>query len=210
MIRFIRFTPRGFESAELSIFMLAILCRLYGLLFPNKCDIFQFGGRAGLKLTQQNVNRLASISAFGAGILTFAVPAAEAGIIVVNPNTTVGFGGGSLSSYSVNLPGSHDLRLERTSSTSSNSYRVRFRGSSSNFVTSGADRLKPFAAGGAKWSVAGGGLSEFGFAASDFSGNEVTQMTSTNRYFLFRFADSTAGDSFRYGWGEVSVSFAGH
>jgi hypothetical protein len=162
-----------------------------------------------MKLTQQNVNRLASISALGAGILTFAVPGAEASIIVVNPNATVGFSGGSLSSYNVDLPGTHDLTLERTSSTSSHSYRVRFRGSNSNFATSGADRLKIFAAGGAKWSNAGGGLSEFGYVASDFSGNDTTHVTSTDKYFLFRFDDSTAGDSVRYGWGEVAVSFAG-
>lgn len=147
--------------------------------------------------------RLVSVTALGAGVLAVGAPSANASVVVFSANVTVG--SGASASYLMDLPGVANLKLYR--STSSNfSVGVRQTAGSVKVATVGGAFLQAFAAG-KNWNDIAATSTFARAAVVTSNGSDISEFTATNKYFLFRFADSTHSNALRYGWGEFTIAY---
>ena len=169
--------------------------------------------------------KLLSLLALSTGAL--ALPQTGEGVIIDSGviNAKVGFSSGFNASFTLDVPGTHDLQLARRSSIgrttiifSTRTHRVDFKAldayAAIRAYSVGSRNFAKRANAGATWNAIGTQIKTGGLIGARFSsfytifpkGSGVVLPGSfTDKYVAFRFQDSTAGNALRYGWALLSM-----
>jgi hypothetical protein len=168
--------------------------------------------------------KLLSLLALSTGVL--ALPQTGEGAIIDSGviNAKVGFSSGFNASFTLDVPGTHDLQLVRHSSSAGTflsvtlTHRVDFKAldayAAIRAYSVGSRLFAKRANAGATWNGVGtqiksGGLMDKRFthfsSYSPVAGGVYLPASFTDKYVAFRFQDSTAGNATRYGWALLSM-----
>lgn len=144
-----------------------------------------------------------------------ALPLANAAIIYdASPNVKVGFSPGFGGTWTLDLPGTVDLQLQKLQAHSW-SYTVQAKGAGVGYLRVRATLASgfPFAKRGSAaktWSNVGGNVGTRGVVGLRTNSSSVRGPGSfTDRYVAFKFQDSTQGNADRYGWLKLTMTISG-
>jgi hypothetical protein len=159
--------------------------------------------------------KLTSLLALSAGAV--ALPQAADALVIYSGtiNEKVGFSGGFGPAFTVDLPGTANLLLQRGSSSSTYLWRwVSFR----QFGTGAYARLRAFSTGGTNfakrnnagetWNAITGSVLSSASIGVRVSSTIQGPGAFNNKYIAFMFKDSTQGDADRYGWALMSMDIS--
>jgi len=157
--------------------------------------------------------KLTSLLALTAGAVA-APEVADAGIVWSgNINQKVGFSAGFGPSFTVDLPGTANLRLYRPAPTYYQGV-IFFQ-----FGTGAYARLRTYITAsflfakrnnaGVTWDVIGGGVQAGGGIGLRYASIIAGPGSFSDKYIAFMFQDSTQGDANRYGWALMSMTISG-
>ena len=155
--------------------------------------------------TKGSLKKWVSLSLAGAGVA--AGGAAFGDIINVNVNQTYDFGDPGLT---LDLPGINDMRVSSTSQTFSRSVALggatgatyfQVRRFTAGTFSGGTRKMLQSGAIGQTFNNVGGTVGDFGLlGATDTTFGPIGTGPYTDRYFAFRFKDSTDGGQVNYGF----------
>lgn len=146
---------------------------------------------------------------------TVALPLASGAIIYdASPNVKVGFSPGFGGTWTLDLPGTVDLQLQKLKAHAW-TYTVQAKGAGAGYLRVRATLVSslPFAKRGSlskTWSNIGGNVGTRGIIGLRTSTSFVRGPGAfTDKYVAFKFQDSTQGDADRYGWLKLSMAISG-
>jgi hypothetical protein len=157
------------------------------------------------------VTRLATLGCAAAA----ALPAADAAIIYdSSPSVKVGFSSGFGTTWTLDLPGTVDLQLQRLKA-SPWTYTAQVKGPGVGYlrVRSFLTAARPFAkrgSAGNTWSNIGGNIGTRGIVGVRTTTSNIRGPGSfSDKFVAFKFQDSTQGNADRYGWLQLSMDIHG-
>jgi hypothetical protein len=145
-----------------------------------------------------------------------AVPITNAAIVYdASPNVKVGFSSGFGGTWTLDLPGTVDLQLQRLEGRLGY-YAVQAKGAGAGYLRVRSYKPMwgyPFAkrgSAGMTWSNIGGNVGTRGIMGLRTSTSWLVGPGSfSDKYVTFKFQDSTQGNADRYGWLKLSMAISG-